>query len=398
MSDDQCESTSFSPPLWRQRRSFILETLRKHRVSSVLDFGCGEASVLAFLIPSPPSSDDTPFTKLAGIDIDQECVEEAVRRCQPWSSDHTELRENPLTIDIFHGSIAKVDSRLSGYEAIVCSEVIEHVYPDVLATFFNTTLGNYMPKIMIVTTPNAEYNIHFPSLHYGQPNAEFRHDDHKFEWTRQEFEDWCKAGAATYGYTYSFEGIGLLESKRDDMRVGHCTQACIFTRISQTPPTELPAQLQHRLATHIEFPFYNKPALSKESQKETIDYYIGKMCLSEEEYMKRQEEYARQEEVIADEALEWCVDWSEQIIAVPEIYKPPVIRQWTRIPLNISLSRLWDILEIRQAFKKYEVMVKLLQDNPIEYGINGDILSIKKAFEIIRDDSEEEQEEEEIWT
>ncbi|KAI9028339.1 hypothetical protein CLU79DRAFT_738864 [Phycomyces nitens] len=396
MSDDQCELVSFTPPLWRQRRLFILDTLRTHRASSVLDFGCGEASVLAFLIPSPPSSDDTPFTRLAGIDIDSECVEEAVGRCQPWSTDHTELRENPLTIDIFHGSIGEVDSRLSGYEAIVCSEVVEHVYPDVLATFFSTTLGNYMPKIMIVTTPNAEYNIHFPSLHYGQPNAEFRHDDHKFEWTRQEFEDWCKTGADAYGYNYSFEGIGLLDNKKYDSKVGHCTQACIFTRISQTPPVVLSTEHHHRLAAHIEFPFYNKPDLSKESQKEIIEHYISKMCLSEEEHEQRQEKYARREAADKDEVLEWCVDWSDQVIVVPEVPKASPTRQWTRIPLTISLSRLWDILEIRQAFKKYEAMVQLLQDNPTEYTVNNENLTVQKSFEIIRDDSEEEDEEE-IW-
>jgi hypothetical protein len=25
---------------------------------------------------------------------------------------------------------------------------------------------------------------------YGTPQAQFRHDDHKFEWTRTEFEKW----------------------------------------------------------------------------------------------------------------------------------------------------------------------------------------------------------------
>ena len=40
---------------------------------------------------------------------------------------------------------------------------------------------------MIVTTPNAEYNVKFETLPAGQ----FRHPDHRFEWTREEFADWA---------------------------------------------------------------------------------------------------------------------------------------------------------------------------------------------------------------
>lgn len=77
-----------------------------------------------------------------------------------------------------------------GFQGIICSEVIEHVYPDVLDSFLGITLGIYQPEIMIVTTPNAEYNINFLGLKYGTKESEFRHDDHKFEWTRKEFETW----------------------------------------------------------------------------------------------------------------------------------------------------------------------------------------------------------------
>jgi hypothetical protein len=35
------------------------------------------------------------------------------------------------------------------------------------------------PKLVVVTTPNAEYNTLFPDF-----EGPFRHWDHKFEWTR----------------------------------------------------------------------------------------------------------------------------------------------------------------------------------------------------------------------
>lgn len=76
---------------------------------------------------------------------------------------------------------------------MICSEVVEHLPTHVLNRFFDVALGHYSPPILIVTTPNAEYNVHFENLNYGKPEATFRHDDHKFEWTRSEFQAW-------YGY------------------------------------------------------------------------------------------------------------------------------------------------------------------------------------------------------
>ena len=67
---------------------------------------------------------------------------------------------------------------------------IEHLTREVLALFPGTVFGAYRPPLVIVSTPNAEFNAHFPNLRYGTSQAQFRHEDHKFEWTRQEFQDW----------------------------------------------------------------------------------------------------------------------------------------------------------------------------------------------------------------
>lgn len=82
------------------------------------------------------------------------------------------------------------DDRLKEYETIVCSEVIEHLFDKDLEPFLDVALGFYKPRVLIVTTPNGEYNVHFPDLQYGTEHAIFRHDDHKFEWTRQQFQNW----------------------------------------------------------------------------------------------------------------------------------------------------------------------------------------------------------------
>ena len=61
---------------------------------------------------------------------------------------------------------------------------IEHLYPDTLIDFPFNIFGYIKPEIAIITTPNAEYNVVFPRL------SGYRHPDHKFEWTREQFQDW----------------------------------------------------------------------------------------------------------------------------------------------------------------------------------------------------------------
>ena len=44
--------------------------------------------------------------------------------------------------------------------------------------------GFLRPKRVVMTTPNAEYNVLFPNF------SGFRHHDHKFEWTQHQFQTW----------------------------------------------------------------------------------------------------------------------------------------------------------------------------------------------------------------
>jgi hypothetical protein len=55
-----------------------------------------------------------------------------------------------------------------------------------------------------VTTPNHEYNVHWAQLGADR----MRHKDHRFEWTREECRKWAEQMANTYGYRFTFRGIG----------------------------------------------------------------------------------------------------------------------------------------------------------------------------------------------
>ena len=77
------------------------------------------------------------------------------------------------------------------------------------------------PKTVVVTTPNVEYNVKFPTL----PAGKFRHKDHRFEWTREEFQRWSDEVAERCNYNVTFHSVGP-----EDPIVGSPTQMALFTQ------------------------------------------------------------------------------------------------------------------------------------------------------------------------
>ena len=99
--------------------------------------------------------------------------------------------------------------------------MIEHVDPGRLPALARAVFGHARPRRVVVTTPNAEYNVQWESL----PAGRFRHRDHRFEWTRAEFQGWSERVAADHGYTVRFLPVG----PQDDV-VGAPTQMALFDR------------------------------------------------------------------------------------------------------------------------------------------------------------------------
>ena len=96
-------------------------------------------------------------------------------------------------------------------------EVIEHVDPPRLPALEASVFGHARPRAVIVTTPNAEYNVHYEGL------TGMRHSDHRFEWTRAEFQAWAFKTADAYGYRVSFRPVG-----EEHETTGAPTQMAIF--------------------------------------------------------------------------------------------------------------------------------------------------------------------------
>ena len=122
-------------------------------------------------------------------------------------------------IQLFHSALTYEDDRFAGLDAAVLTEVIEHVDPSRLEALERVVWGAARPRLVVVTTPNSEYNVRYEGL------VGMRHPDHRFEWTRSEFSDWSEHVATTYGYMVERRGIGEV-----DETLGAPTQMAIFTR------------------------------------------------------------------------------------------------------------------------------------------------------------------------
>ena len=124
-------------------------------------------------------------------------------------------------INLLHGSLIYRDRRLEGFDAAAIVEVIEHLDPPRLAAFERSLFEFAKPGTVVITTPNAEYNVKWETL----PAGKFRHSDHRFEWTRAQFMAWASGVAERFNYSVRFGPVG-----QEDEIVGSPTQMGIFTR------------------------------------------------------------------------------------------------------------------------------------------------------------------------
>ena len=197
--------------LWEQRIGATLAVLRGLSVGTVLDVGCGEGKLLKYLL------EDRSFERIVGMDVSWRALQVAQRRLRLDGLPSAQKGR----IDLIHGSLMYKDSRLSGFDAAVATEVIEHLDPPRLSAFERVLFEAAQPKAVLLTTPNIEYNRLFPFL----PAGHFRHKDHRFEWTRGEFQTWGTRVAERYGYGARFLPVGP-----EDPIVGAPTQMGVFEK------------------------------------------------------------------------------------------------------------------------------------------------------------------------
>jgi 3' terminal RNA ribose 2'-O-methyltransferase Hen1 len=208
---DADETADRPVPLALQRHGAVLAALRSAGAQRVIDLGCGAGALLPALLA------ERAFTEILGVDVSARALEIATRRLR---LDRLPERQR-ARIRLLQSGLTYTDARLQGYDAAVLMEVVEHLDLDRLPALEHAVFGAATPTTVVVTTPNVEYNVRFDKL----PAGTFRHRDHRFEWTREQFADWASVIADRYGYTVRLLGVG-----DEDPNVGTPTQMAVFTR------------------------------------------------------------------------------------------------------------------------------------------------------------------------
>lgn len=186
----------------------IVETVRQLTPRSIVDFGSGEGKLalrLGFV---------DGVQEILAVEPSESATLKALGRF-----DKVKNKEEFVVPETLWGSLFYYDERLKGKDVMILCEVIEHIDEYRLPKVMETILNDYQPGALIVTTPNREYNEVYAMEDH------FRHTDHRFEWTRAEFRQWCDERNHSGSYDLQFDGIG-----EEHETQGSPTQMCVFKR------------------------------------------------------------------------------------------------------------------------------------------------------------------------
>jgi len=196
--------------LHTQRLNRVAAKLKELEAKTVLDLGCGEGKLLRRLLA------ERAFERITGMDVSHRSLEVAASRLRLERLPERQRQR----IALMQGSLLYRDQRLSGFDAAAMVEVIEHLDAPRLVALERVLFEFARPRHILITTPNREYNILFPTL----PSGKLRHGDHRFEWTRAEFAAWCERTAGRFGYQVNLEPVGPVDEQH-----GAPSQMAVFS-------------------------------------------------------------------------------------------------------------------------------------------------------------------------
>src|SRR5690606_28959170 len=102
--------------------------------------------------------------EITGLDVSSRALEIAERRLR--------LKDMPdqqrSRIRLVNGSLTYRDMRLKGKDLAVAAEVIEHIDLDRLDAFERSVFEFARPSVVVITTPNSEFNATFENMEVGK--------------------------------------------------------------------------------------------------------------------------------------------------------------------------------------------------------------------------------------
>lgn len=163
---------------------------------NVFDFGCGEGDYVTKFAKSVPT--------YYAVDKDEEAIDACQKAVNRKQLENVLLQTEPDERD---------------YQ-LLCTEVVEHNEPDEAVRILKENMAKTNCKRVIITTPNKEFN-----KFYKLEDDETRHVDHKFEYTKEEFENYINTSVVEDGWKAEYFNVG-------DIVDGICTtQGCVLERL-----------------------------------------------------------------------------------------------------------------------------------------------------------------------
>ena len=175
-----------------RRHLQVSQIMTEYSIRSVIELGCSEGEFV-----NRASLHDS-VDLVVGVDIDDETITRASHKVYPHDQQKAIQwrRKHDQDVWLFQGDALVKYPQLKhfGTQLIAMIDVIEHLQKEMIPPAMENVMGYLRPEYFFVSTPNYEFNVHFSS------EPRFRHSDHKFEWTRDEFAEFYKTYAAKYGY------------------------------------------------------------------------------------------------------------------------------------------------------------------------------------------------------
>ncbi|KAG9433370.1 hypothetical protein HZU67_05339 [Apis mellifera carnica] len=270
--DFEEKSIKFFPPAYLQRYIAVADVIDKYhgKLRKIVDFGCAELDFLVYL------KNRAGIEEILCVDIDRSLLEASKNKGAPLVSEYLHTRTTPLVVEICEGSVTHNDKKLENTDAVICIELIEHLHSDILLDVPYNIFGYIKPKLAVITTPNADFNVLFPNF------SGFRHPDHKFEWTREQFQNWADNIVLRYpDYSVTFDGI--CKGPEGSEHLGCCTQMAVFHRISEKELCNIGIENLFKTVVKYEYPFRIDNRSDEEKILDEAAYYIRYLSYQNED-------------------------------------------------------------------------------------------------------------------
>ncbi|CDW85803.1 3 terminal rna ribose 2-o-methyltransferase hen1 [Stylonychia lemnae] len=168
----------------------------------LIDLGCGKGSFLRYCLNS------RILNHYIGIDIKLSKVEKASNYLAIHSLDLKSSFQESLKYKsrryntIIQNYVARqMSSAFETYQTLR----LKHLQQDKIPTLIDNVFGLIQPDIVIMTTPNKDFNHMFKNFENPE---QLRCEDHVFEYKEQEFKQFCDEIIQKYGhYQYKIEGL-----------------------------------------------------------------------------------------------------------------------------------------------------------------------------------------------